>query len=123
MDKRLLDIIVCPICHNDLDFSGESDDRRVYSGEFCCDHCNLLYGIHDEVPELVVPDTDLDGAAWEIMPGIDEQLDVWVSANFNNHLTGNLPDFVNEYVDAAVNADGPVLDTPEPQIWSNWLPT
>ncbi|MHB1002090.1 MAG: methyltransferase domain-containing protein [Armatimonadota bacterium] len=110
MDKRLLDIIVCPICHNDLDFSGGSDDRRVYSGEFRCDHCNLLYEIHDEVPELVVPDTDLDGAAWETMPEIDEQLDVWVSANFNNYLTGNLPDFVNEYVEAAVNADGPVLD-------------
>lgn len=110
MDKRLLDIIVCPICNNDLDFSGESDDRRVYSGECRCNHCNQLYEIHDEVPELVVPDTDLDGAAWETMTGIDNQLDEWVSVNFNNYITGNLPVFVNEYVDVAINADGPVLD-------------
>ena len=45
IDKGLLDIIVCPDCHGDLDAQGE---------ELVCTGCGLAYPVRDDIPVLLV---------------------------------------------------------------------
>jgi uncharacterized protein YbaR (Trm112 family) len=45
IDQGLLDIIVCPDCHADLDVQGE---------ELVCTGCGLAYPVRDDIPVLLV---------------------------------------------------------------------
>ena len=45
IDQGLLDIIVCPDCHGDLEARGE---------ELVCTACGLAYPVRDDIPVLLV---------------------------------------------------------------------
>ena len=47
MDKRLLDILVCPLCKNPLHFNA---DKK----ELICKADRLAYPIRDDVPVMLV---------------------------------------------------------------------
>ena len=46
MDKKLLEILVCPICKGPLDY------RRT-DAELVCRPCRLAYPIRDEIPVML----------------------------------------------------------------------
>nr|VFK64263.1 MAG: hypothetical protein BECKUNK1418G_GA0071005_10446 [Candidatus Kentron sp. UNK]VFK71039.1 MAG: hypothetical protein BECKUNK1418H_GA0071006_10486 [Candidatus Kentron sp. UNK] len=46
MDKKLLDIIVCPICKGPLVY-------RSIEAEFICRPCQLAYPIRDDIPVML----------------------------------------------------------------------
>ena len=49
MDTReLLKIIACPKCRGDLELVGDDG--------FICRHCQLVYPIRDEIPDLLIED-------------------------------------------------------------------
>lgn len=45
IDPKLLEIIVCPDCHGDLEASSE---------ELVCTGCGLAYPVRDDIPVLLV---------------------------------------------------------------------
>lgn len=45
LDPALLDIIVCPACHADLEPAGE---------ELVCSGCRYAYPVRDDIPVLLV---------------------------------------------------------------------
>ncbi len=50
LDPTLLEIIVCPACHADLELVG--DDTA--SPELVCTGCGLAYPIRDSIPVMLV---------------------------------------------------------------------
>ncbi len=46
MDKKLLEILVCPVCKGPLAYK-----RQV--GELVCRACRLAYPIHDDIPVML----------------------------------------------------------------------
>jgi uncharacterized protein YbaR (Trm112 family) len=47
LDKKLMEIIVCPACHGEL--------NEVNSGKgLKCKKCGLLYPVEDDIPVLLV---------------------------------------------------------------------
>lgn len=47
LDPKLLDILVCPKCKGDLDYS-ETEATLT------CGHCRLVYEIRDDIPILLI---------------------------------------------------------------------
>ncbi len=56
MDKKLLDILVCPLCKGPLLYRKDAD-------ELVCRPCRLAYPIRDEIPVM------LEDEARQIPPG------------------------------------------------------
>jgi uncharacterized protein YbaR (Trm112 family) len=56
MDKKLLDILVCPLCKGPLVY-------RKDANELLCKPCRLAYPIRDEIPVM------LEDEARQIPPG------------------------------------------------------
>ena len=60
MDRKLLEILVCPICKGPLQFRREQ-------GELLCRACRLGYPVRDDIPVMLedearsVPSDELDG--------------------------------------------------------------
>lgn len=48
MDKKLLDILACPVCKSQLDY-------RKAQAELICKPCRLAYPIRDDIP-VMLPD-------------------------------------------------------------------
>lgn len=46
MDRKLLEILVCPVCKSPLDYKKEA-------GELICRPCRLAYPIHDDIPIML----------------------------------------------------------------------
>ncbi|MBA4740389.1 MAG: Trm112 family protein [Burkholderiales bacterium] len=46
MDRKLLDILVCPICKSDLDLQSEKS-------ELACKPCKLAFPIKDGIPIML----------------------------------------------------------------------
>lgn len=46
MDKKLLDILVCPVCKGSLDY-------RRQEAELVCTRCKLAYPIRDDIPVML----------------------------------------------------------------------
>jgi uncharacterized protein YbaR (Trm112 family) len=46
MDKKLLSLLVCPLCKGNLDFNKENN-------ELICKFDGLAYGIDDEIPVMM----------------------------------------------------------------------
>ena len=46
MDKKLLEILVCPVCKGPLDY-------RRSEAELVCRPCRLAYPIRDEIPVML----------------------------------------------------------------------
>lgn len=53
LDPALLDIIVCPDCHGELDVTGE---------ELVCRSCGLAYPVRDGIPVLLVDEARRPGS-------------------------------------------------------------
>ncbi len=50
LKKELLDILVCPKCKGDLEYSAEKSTLR-------CEQCNTVYPVRDDIP-ILLPDVD-----------------------------------------------------------------
>ena len=46
MDKKLLDILACPVCKGELDYNKES-------GELICKKDKLAFPIRDDIPVML----------------------------------------------------------------------
>ncbi len=46
MDKKLLDILACPVCKSQLDY-------RKADAELICKPCRLAYPIRDDIPVML----------------------------------------------------------------------
>lgn len=46
MDKKLLDMLVCPTCKNDLSYNAKAQ-------ELCCKSCRLAFPIEDDIPVML----------------------------------------------------------------------
>lgn len=57
LDPTLLEIIVCPACHTDLELVGDGTD----SPELVCQGCGLAYPIRDNIPVMLVDEARKPG--------------------------------------------------------------
>ena len=67
MRRRLLDVIVCPVCRGDLfvSMSGRSNDSNVIAeGQLTCTSCARDYPIRHGVPVLLPPETRNRSDKW-----------------------------------------------------------
>jgi len=56
MKKELIDILVCPVCKDDLELKIiEEDEQEVITGLLTCVRCGTVYPIQDAIPELLPP--------------------------------------------------------------------
>ena len=51
IDKKLLDILVCPKCKGDLEYD-KKDDRLI------CHKCKLAYPIKDDIPVMLIDEAE-----------------------------------------------------------------
>jgi uncharacterized protein YbaR (Trm112 family) len=51
LDKRLLEILVCPKCKGDLDY--DRDNSRLI-----CKACKLAYAVKDDIPVMLVDEAE-----------------------------------------------------------------
>lgn len=49
MDKKLLDILVCPVCKGPL-------VNKAKAGELICKACRLAFPVRDGIPVMLVPE-------------------------------------------------------------------
>ena len=57
MDKKLLDILVCPVCKGKLQLTVQGEnEEEIVSGSLHCDKCKANYPIVDTIPNLLPPD-------------------------------------------------------------------
>ncbi len=49
MDKKLLDILACPVCKGELSYDKDAD-------ELICDKDKLAYPIRDDIPVMLESD-------------------------------------------------------------------
>jgi len=56
MKKKLLDILVCPVCKGELKLTvtGEKGDE-IITGALHCDRCQETYPVIDSIPHLLPP--------------------------------------------------------------------
>ncbi len=56
MRRKLMDILVCPMCKGELNLkiTVERDDEIV-EGTLTCKACNEIYPIEDTIPNMVPP--------------------------------------------------------------------
>jgi uncharacterized protein YbaR (Trm112 family) len=52
LDKRLLDLLVCPKCRGDLEYK-EKDDLLI------CWRCRLAYPVKDDIPIMLVEEAKM----------------------------------------------------------------
>lgn len=106
-----MDTLACPACRGELKFSGESDDRRLISGELACAGCGLVFPVEDEVPELVPPGVDYGGAIWDGMEADTARLvPEWVPKNFEKAVGRSQSPLMREFIDEVRAVEGPVID-------------
>jgi uncharacterized protein YbaR (Trm112 family) len=51
IDKKLLDILVCPKCKGDLEYD-KKNDRLI------CNECKLAYPIKDDIPVMLIDEAE-----------------------------------------------------------------
>ncbi|TEU00367.1 MAG: Trm112 family protein [Candidatus Stahlbacteria bacterium] len=51
IDKKLLDILVCPKCKGDLEYD-KKNDRLI------CHKCKLAYPIKDDIPVMLIDEAE-----------------------------------------------------------------
>ena len=57
MKRKLMDILVCPLCKGELELSVEEEnEKEIVSGSLYCPKCNKHYPIVDTIPNLLLPD-------------------------------------------------------------------
>ena len=59
MKKKLMDIIVCPVCKSELELAiTDEKDGEIISGSLTCRKCEHTYPIEDTIPNLLPPEED-----------------------------------------------------------------
>lgn len=53
VDKRLLEILVCPKCKGELEHKTTSDDEKLI-----CHKCSLAYPVKDDIPVMLVEEAE-----------------------------------------------------------------
>ena len=48
LPTELLDILVCPKCHGDLEYRREPEEALV------CHACRLVYAVEDDIPIMLI---------------------------------------------------------------------
>lgn len=48
LPPELLDILVCPKCHGDLEYRHEPEEALV------CHACRLVYAVEDDIPIMLI---------------------------------------------------------------------
>ena len=58
MDKKLMEILACPVCKSALDLKIEREERQdIVSGLLLCPNCKVSYPIEDSIPNLLPPES------------------------------------------------------------------
>jgi len=59
MKRSLMDIIVCPVCKEELKLTVEVEEGdEIVTGSMYCGKCNVVYPIEESIPNLIPPETD-----------------------------------------------------------------
>ncbi|MDD4874354.1 MAG: methytransferase partner Trm112 [Dehalococcoidales bacterium] len=57
MKQELIDILVCPLCKNQLKLEvNEKDKEEIVNGVLLCRKCDITYPITDTIPNLLPPE-------------------------------------------------------------------
>lgn len=57
MKRELMNILVCPVCKEELELSVEKEDgEEIVSGSLYCLRCDEHYSIVDAIPHLLPSD-------------------------------------------------------------------
>ena len=57
MQTQLMEILVCPMCHGELELAATKEtDSEVMEGKLTCTQCHETYPIEDGIPNLLPPD-------------------------------------------------------------------
>jgi uncharacterized protein len=54
VDKELLDILVCPSCHGELEY-------RTDPEQLVCTKCGLRYAVRDDIPDMLIDHAEKPG--------------------------------------------------------------
>ncbi len=56
MRRKLMDILVCPMCRGELILKVEVEhDGEIVEGSLTCKACNETYPIEDTIPNMLPP--------------------------------------------------------------------
>ncbi len=57
MQMQLMEILVCPMCHAELELTTTKEtDGEIIEGTLTCTGCHETYPIEDGIPNLLPPD-------------------------------------------------------------------
>ena len=57
MKKKLLDILVCPVCKGELKLTVDNEKGdEILTGSLYCGKCRVIYPIVDGIPHLLPPE-------------------------------------------------------------------
>jgi uncharacterized protein YbaR (Trm112 family) len=57
MKRKLMDILVCPMCKGELKLTVEEEnEEEIVNGSLHCAKCKVEYPITDTIPNLLPPD-------------------------------------------------------------------
>ncbi len=57
MKRRLMEILVCPVCKGELVLTvAEENDKEIVKGDLYCSKCNEHYPIEDTIPNMLPPE-------------------------------------------------------------------
>jgi uncharacterized protein YbaR (Trm112 family) len=57
MQASLMEILVCPMCHGDLDLAvSRESEGEILEGTLTCTKCGERYPIEDGIPNMLPPD-------------------------------------------------------------------
>lgn len=52
LDKQLLEILACPKCKGDLEYTVRPENDK--DGQLVCHQCNLVYKVEDDIPIMLI---------------------------------------------------------------------
>ena len=56
LDKQLLEIIACPKCKGDLEYTPDKANDK--NGKLVCHKCKLLYRVEDDIPIILIDEAE-----------------------------------------------------------------
>lgn len=57
MKKKLLEILICPVCKNELLLKEAVEKgEEIMEGVLCCERCKQTYPIVDGIPHFISPE-------------------------------------------------------------------
>jgi uncharacterized protein len=57
LKKKLMDILVCPVCKGELKLTVDTEKgEEILTGSLFCSKCQVNYSIVDGIPHMLPPD-------------------------------------------------------------------